>query len=251
MAIAAPAAEAANVRWVTDRSGGLGLVVVQAAAGENNDLLVRGADGPAGAPTAIVIEDSGAPITTSGSAAPGDCDTNSSCNVPCRIETPNRARCVIDDGFTTQRPVNPFAKANHWFQRSEVYLEDGNDRVATPLDGVSQAMRVYSGLGDKSFDFVRGSYIVWASSGDTIKFGPGASGGAEINGTGVSVEAVNGASNYAYCYGGFAPKLRFDLHDSVGYYCTDGDIVPPANTLPRIDAPPSEDELAYTLGSVP
>jgi hypothetical protein len=67
----------------------------------------------------------------------------------------------------------------------------------------------------------------------------------------VSVDAVNGSSNYAYCYGGFAPKLRFDLHDSVGNYCTDGDIVPPANTLPRIDSPPSEEELAYTLGNLP
>lgn len=248
LAACAPVAEAASVRWTTDRSPATGLVVVTAAPGENNDLEIAASDGPPGSPTVVTVTDRNATLTTIGTTPPpGSCDALQGCSIPCRIESPHVARCVIDDGFTTRRAINPLERPSRDFFRTQVFLADGDDRVTVPATSVWHRVVTHTDDGNNTYDFSRGAYTVWAGRNDTVSLGIGASGGVEVLSTGVSVQAVNGSANYAYCYGGFRPTLRFDLHDSAGYYCSDADVIPPQVVAPA-PAPPTEEALT-SLGT--
>ncbi|HEX8648484.1 MAG TPA: hypothetical protein VF715_16445, partial [Thermoleophilaceae bacterium] len=86
------------------------------------------------------------------------------------------------------------------------------------------------GDGGNTYTFAGADGHVEASSGDTVAYLPGSSGGVRIFGGGVTVEAVDGVSEYVECRSTAAadpPKLYLDTLDYYNApYCPDP-VVPP------------------------
>ncbi|HEU0131562.1 MAG TPA: hypothetical protein VFQ85_11300, partial [Mycobacteriales bacterium] len=193
LAVCAPAADATSVNWGGYYARGVSVQITSAAT-ESNDLTIVASEGT-GDPRVIDVFDPVATLDDGGvgPASPGECDGSYySCEVPCRIVTPHHARCVIDDGFSNvDRTPYPLGSGfSPGFRLVSVDLRGGEDRVRVPRGTAKPVLDVEGGDGGNTYTFAGADGHVEASSGDTVAYLPGSSGGVRIFGGGVTVEAV-------------------------------------------------------------
>jgi hypothetical protein len=119
--------------------------------------------------------------------------------------------------------------------------------VTVPVDNpVRLRMRSYGG-GSTTWNLSRVSAGIESGSGDVINSGVGGNVSAGLWGPN-EVNAVNGRSDYVYCYyhDTYPQKLRLDPFDEVRH--CGGDIVPPP-TGTEPPPPPPDPDSTLELGS--
>ena len=176
-ALNAASASAAEVWWYDDFRWGQQVAV--SAEGDAMDLVIRGHDGTAFHPRAITVESRSATLTSDRPPQPpGVCDAGDGCELPCRIETPHRARCVHADGFTPRPPpLNPLEVVPGFGGGVMLLLSAGDDRVTVPTDnpvklelhapdgsGGSAGGGLMSPVHSEPVSSCRSSRIVWWSA---------------------------------------------------------------------------------------
>lgn len=230
LAIGAPAANATSVYWTGDFRLGSD-VYVKDTTGEANDLTIVGSDGQDNRARVVDVYDRSATLDDGGKpqVEPGVCSGDFFyCVVPCRIESPSHARCVIDDGYANvPRTIHPL-DSEYWpaFDATHVDVGTGQDRVVSARGLIEHTVSIDGGDGGNRYTFL-GNGGVNASDNDRVVF-RGGKGGATIWGGGVTVEAVDGVKQSFSCWHRDPPpKLYFDPLDTVsnGPYC-------PAPVLP-------------------
>jgi hypothetical protein len=248
-ALAAGQAFGATVRWGEDTRSGP-TVWIDAAEGERVDLTLRASGGTALQPTEVVVENAAGTLTSLGTfPAAGSCDPwEVECRSPCHIETAQRARCSVYDGFTRPpKSPNPYESSYPSFYGGVwLYLSTADDRITVPVDNpVRFRMRSWATGGANTWDLSRVSAGIESGGGDVITSGVGANVSVGLWGPN-TFYAVNGRPDYAYCYYNdtYAQTMRVDPFDETGT-CA-GDILPPPTGVGPVPAPPdAEDQLRY------
>jgi hypothetical protein len=198
--ICAVDAQAADVRGYEVRPGLPGIELM-ANAGERNDVkLVNKPDGSVSSPGGltnapmvgghvVTVIDNGSTLTTGG-------------DNPCRLLSPHRARCVSSNGW----------------QRIDLFLQDGPDRVRMPSKNGYPTTDIYANGGGGNRYTLRGpsTFVQGAFTGDRVTYRPPGGGGVIVAGS-PRVWLIDGASESVECHTDGSPRIFTDPLDTVSY----------------------------------
>jgi hypothetical protein len=237
---AAPA-QAATVTWLDDPHSGP-IIDVQAGANEDTDLVVRGEQGTHGRPNVVTIGSRLGTLTSDvPRPAPGACDGEALCTVPCRIEAPRRVSCRLADGFTSDPPpLNPLERRPGFSYVGLGVAGGARSRITVPEDNPVNLELRQAGGGTPSSQEWNISNATASSievvGGTVIRSGYRGRVSAVLWGP-VRVRADNGSADSFVCptEEPYHHTMRLDVFDHTGN-CY-GDISPPPS-WPTVPAPP-------------
>jgi hypothetical protein len=236
---AAPA-QGASVSWHQTEGGSWNHISVHESGTEETDMVVRGEEGTHLQPNVVTVVDRAGTMTSGvPTPPPGACDEGAACSVPCRIETPRRARCVFADGFTRD-PLRDNPLKPPGFRYVLLSLATGvRNRITVPDDNPVEFQMSADTMGPTVWNISHAKVTIETHHpGNVIRSGPGGRIAAWLFAP-TRLDTRNGSFDDIVCPTVTEPwehTMRIDVFDDTRGDCH-GDISPTPED-PPVPAPP-------------